>query len=198
MAKKMGEQTTFFEIMEEDKKEQYAKAFSSHLRQLRSSMNMTQVQFAEHIHTTQTTLSSYENLGKIPSLDVAITIAKECNVSIDWLCGLSENKELSPQINTYKKFFKLLIEFLSVEYYTDNIEDNEHTHPIFLNKEGIDNNYKAFPLLLSYDSPTIKFLTDWEKIYNLFLSNTIDKELYMLWLNKELNKYDIPINGESF
>lgn len=172
----------------------YSETFSSRIKQLRSSMNMTQVEFAKYIHTTQTTLSSYENLGKIPSLDVAVTISKSCHVSIDWLCGLSDNRELSPQIDTYKKYFKALIELLSVEYDT---KDDKHLNPVFINTDKMDSDKDPFPILLSDDILTIRFLTDWNKMYNLLLSDTIDEELYLLWLNKELDKYDIPITGEK-
>ena len=193
MAKLLEGQKTFIELMEEDKKEQYSKAFSSRLKQLRSSMNMTQVQFAEHIHTTQTTLSSYENLGKIPSLDVAITIAKECNVSIDWLCGLSKTKSIDGEITTYSDLFKSLTNILQ---FTRTSEDNEII-PII---QSINNDDVNKPLSFDFyeDVNCRNFITAWIKMFKLLMDNTIEQDLYDLWLEKELAKYDRPIDGMPF
>ena len=169
--------------------EQYTETFSSRLKQLRSSMNMTQVQFAEHIHTTQTTVSSFENLGKIPSLDVAITIAKECNVSIDWLCGLSKTKSIDGEITTYSDLFKSLTNILQ---FTRTSEDNEII-PII---QSINNDDVNKPLSFDFyeDVNCRNFITAWIKMFKLLIDNTIEQDIYDLWLEKEFAKYDRPID----
>ena len=61
------------------------------LKELREFMNLTQSQFGDLINVAQTTLfSSYENGSKTPNIDTLYNIAIKCNISIDWLCGLSD------------------------------------------------------------------------------------------------------------
>lgn len=193
MAKTSKEKITLLDITDEDEKKKYSNTFSCRLKQLRSSMNMTQVQFAEYIHTTQTTLSSYENLGKIPSLDVAITIATECNVSIDWLCGLSETKSTDGEIKTYSDLFKSLVNILQ---FSRTSEENEIVTII----QSIHYDDKNEPLSFDFyeDINCRSFITGWIKMFKLLIDKTIEKDLYDLWLEKEYAKYDRPIDGMPF
>ena len=64
--------------------------FSQRLRELRASKEKTQAEFVEGLGITASALSSYEKNTKNPSINVVKRIAKKYNVSIDWLCGLSE------------------------------------------------------------------------------------------------------------
>lgn len=61
--------------------------FGERLKQLRTSLNMSQRDFAEKIGVTASALSTYEKGQKNPSILVAINIAAAFNVSLDWLCG---------------------------------------------------------------------------------------------------------------
>ncbi len=78
------------------------------IKELRSSLNMTQKEFSEFIGCTSATLSAYENGAKSPSLEIIKTIAQECKVSIDWLCGLSEQKNLPETFLTYEDIARTL------------------------------------------------------------------------------------------
>ena len=64
--------------------------FGERLKQLRSSLNLSQREFAEKVGITASALSTYEKGQKNPSVLVAINIAKEFHVSLDWLCGLKK------------------------------------------------------------------------------------------------------------
>lgn len=60
------------------------------IKQLRQELKLSQRDFAEKIGVTASALSAYEKGQKNPSAYVAINIASEFNVSLDWLCGLKE------------------------------------------------------------------------------------------------------------
>lgn len=79
------------------------------LKALRAKMSMTQKEFSEKIGFTQATLSAYENGQKKPSLDIIMEIAKQCHVSIDWLCGLSEQMRNDDTPQTYADVIDLLV-----------------------------------------------------------------------------------------
>ena len=58
----------------------------SRLKELRSSLNLTQKEFAEQVGASTVSISSYEIGAKTPSLEMLLSIAKTFHVSLDWLC----------------------------------------------------------------------------------------------------------------
>ena len=78
------------------------------LKELRESMNLTQSQFGDLINVAQTTLSSYENGSKTPNIDTLYNIAIKCNISIDWLCGLSDIHK-TKDFSSYSDIFNLIV-----------------------------------------------------------------------------------------
>lgn len=71
--------------------------FGQRIKQLRQENNLSQRDFAERIGVTASALSSYEKAQKNPSVNVAVRIATEFKVSLDWLCGLTgESNRFQP------------------------------------------------------------------------------------------------------
>ncbi len=166
-----------------------ANTFSNRLKELRTSMNMTQVQFASLVGTNQVTLSAYETGSTNPSLEVAKEIAQNCNVSIDWLCGLSDKKSLNNDIIDYTDLLRALINVCSVNY--------DGTFKPVVNPSTVCTSSIEFEI--DGDDVVRKFFVEWKKMYNLLNSGTIDDELYKLWIEKELSKYkNHPINKIPF
>lgn len=68
--------------------------FAERLRQTRQKNGLTQEELAKKSGVSKSTISLYENpdgeKGKNPSLDNAMRIAESLGVSLDWLCGLSD------------------------------------------------------------------------------------------------------------
>lgn len=147
--------------------------FSIRLKELRTSMNLTQKQFAEIVGTTSVTISAYENNAKKPSLDIVKDIAEKCNVSLDWLCGLSDQKHSTCEPATYSD----IVEFIL------NLKEKKEYFEIMTNGDCLYFRNKKIG----------EFFLDWLKMLRadgLF----DDKELYDLWKEKTLKKYDIPFN----
>lgn len=63
------------------------KAFADRLRQIQKERDLTQVQLANILKITPSTLSSYINDRKNPQLDSVAKFAKELGVTVGWLCG---------------------------------------------------------------------------------------------------------------
>lgn len=78
------------------------------LQLLRKKLNYTQKDFAEFLGIPQPSLSAYENDKNSPTTEVLINIASKCNVSIDWLCGLSSNASVNDLSDVAKVLFALL------------------------------------------------------------------------------------------
>ena len=82
--------------------------FGKRLRILRESiMNMNQKEFAAFLGAPQLSISAYEIGRNKPTIDVIITIADKCNVSIDWLCGRDKHAYLSSMGDLIGFFFDL-------------------------------------------------------------------------------------------
>lgn len=163
--------------------------FSSRIKELRKHLDQTQMQFAEFIGVTQGALSGYENSDRMPSYDVLINISKKCNVSIDWLCGLSDKMTLDKQITTYKDLFQLLIAVLDTRYV------NKKDAPIV---STIDAESSEVCFTFHSDENIHNFFWKWCDMFKLYSTGTIDEELYQMWLEKQLKEYDRPINEVPF
>lgn len=68
--------------------------FSYRLTVLLDDNNMTQTQLAKKIGTSNVTICRYLTCERIPRLDVVAKIASVFNVSLDYLLGLSDNKNI--------------------------------------------------------------------------------------------------------
>lgn len=68
--------------------------FSYRLNVLLDENNMNQTQLAKKIGTSNVTICRYLTCERIPRLDVITKIASVFNVSIDYLLGVSDDKEV--------------------------------------------------------------------------------------------------------
>lgn len=165
---------------------------SSRIKELRTSLGMTQTTFAESIGTSQNALSGYENSDRIPSYDILISIATKYNVSLDWLCGLSDKSPSASVVSTYSDVIALLTAI--ADNSTLNLEIAYDAPSDF------DGFYENAPLLGSIrfdDSKITAFLHEWQDMLRLLKNGTIKESLYKLWLKDQLEKYDEPITKEN-
>ena len=162
---------------------------SARIKELRTSKNLTQKELAETLSISTVSVSSYETGAKTPSLDMVMNIAQRYNVSIDWLCGLSDNMTLDNHITTYKELFRLFITVLDVRY------QNEQSNRIW---KSIDSSKKSVELALNDDQNFQDFFSKWCDIFKLHDEGTIDSDLYQMWIEKQLNQYNKPIDGCPF
>ncbi len=81
--------------------------FSQRLREARIKAEMSQAELSRHTGITPSTLSSYEvkDNPKKPTMEKVVLIAKALNVSLDWLCGITDIQQIelqtvTPEINS--------------------------------------------------------------------------------------------------
>lgn len=165
--------------------------FSDRLRELRLKRNLTQKDFAEKIGVTAAALSAYENNLKNPSVAVAKRIAESFDVSLDWLCGLTEIENYNEDIETYADLIRLLVKLSNIECslcaWDVLYEDNSYIDD--MSRTGIN-----YAILRNSDKTIVHFFKDWEQMRGLYIAGTIDKHLYDLWLSDRINQYeDFPL-----
>lgn len=72
------------------------------LRKLRTSLGMTQAQFAESISIPLTTYSGYERQIREPGSDFWEAVSKKYRVSIDYLMGITDNPKGTKYADTFQ------------------------------------------------------------------------------------------------
>lgn len=70
--------------------------FRERLRQLMGEMSVTE--FANTIGLSRQTLGFYLNGNRIPDCEMLVQICNKCNVSANWLLGLSDTKSLDTNV----------------------------------------------------------------------------------------------------
>lgn len=164
--------------------------FADRLKELRTSLNLTQAQFVEDLGFTPSALSAYEKNLKNPSISVAKQIAEKYNVSIDWLCGLSEQRNIENECSTYSDIINI---FVALERYLE-FELKDITP-----SDGFDG-FEYIPRyqMTIFDEKLGDFFKEWEKMRKLYIEKTIDYDLYRLWLDREIKKYnDFKVYDQS-
>lgn len=158
--------------------------FSTRLRDIRLEFGMTQKEFANMVESTSATISAYENATKNPSLEIVMNIAEKCNISIDWLCGLSEEKELKPEINNYKDIAVRVLELLNADIhcYGFYLELFTKFHEAFEEPEYVH------ALSLPQEPEFLKFIETYKDLYALYNSGKIQQRVIDTWLDGALEE----------
>lgn len=101
--------------------------FSYRLTVLLDENNMTQTQLAKKIGTSNVTICRYLTGERVPRLDVVTKIADVFNVSLDYLLGLSNDKNIQNSNENSDLNIDIIIKSLY------SLDDNSH-----LSKSQID------------------------------------------------------------
>lgn len=94
--------------------------FSYRLTVLLDENNMTQTQLAKKIGTSNVTICRYLTGERIPRLDVVTKIAYVFNISLDYLLGLSDDKDIQVSDGISDLNIAMLISKLY------SLDDNSH------------------------------------------------------------------------
>ena len=163
---------------------------ASKIKELRTSLRLTQAEFAESVNTTQAALSGYERGDRTPSLDILYSISRKFNVSVDWLLGRSKIKDLSFDFNTYYDVLNMFVKLCSTKY-------KDETRNLVA--PSIVNSSSNIHFIVRDDPVFNTFFTNWQKMYTLLQENVINTDIYNQWLEGELSQYkDHPRNGIPF
>ena len=153
---------------------------------------MNQKEFAAKLGIRQSTLSSYENEAISPSTDMLITIAKEFNVSVDWLCGLTESKTT---ISTLSDIIEFLFEMEKIPelHFDIHIDKNDdHTLITGITFDSRDEEHKM-------NVDMCMFLSNYAEHRESFKSYFVGKDMYELWQKNQIEYYDkLPLTRNEF
>ncbi len=92
--------------------------FSIRIKELRISLGLNQVAFANKLCVTKQSVSNWENSNIQPSIDMLIRISNTFSVSTDYLLGLDKKRTLDVSDLTDKQITHL--QFLIDDIYGKN------------------------------------------------------------------------------
>lgn len=130
------------------------------LKELRTMNEMNISEFSKSIGLKPQTYSAYEKGINEPPIDVLINIATKYKVSLDWICRINRNPKHFSSREKINNFFMTL-----------------ESGVIEINTE-----------ITVSDVQIKKIIERWRKIYPLVMSGELDKEIYEIWKEKEINE----------
>ena len=143
--------------------------------------NDSQEVFAQKIHTTQSNISKMLKGMTPPSAATLTELAKTYHVSVDWLLGLSDEKEIGSKVQSHN----LTAETVT---YADAMAVLEVLYQKGSIDVGYDNNgYNSEP------DPSTIYVKD--KVLSYFLDNRFrysggSQNIYDIWLKQAMAIYD--------
>lgn len=158
--------------------------FSERLKELRLSLNMTQKDFADKIDVTAAALSAYENNQKNPSIAVAKRIAETFKISLDWLCGIGDQKKLNKKIETYADLIRIINQIIETEYLDANLT--------LISDPNYDGDPDTTPALgaIVFDNYTCtEIIVDWIKYRNIGNDQALNENINSMWVEKACQRY---------
>lgn len=161
---------------------------ASRIKDLRTSLDLTQTDFAASISTTQAALSGYERGDRVPSIETLITITEIYNVSLDWLCGISERKNFSSKPETYSDLIQILMDLKNTDDICLhwNLEKCVSDTPF-----TVPTHYK---LKCEFDDKyLVEFYEEWQDILSVCKKSPSGEKLYNIWLKDILERYNFKL-----
>lgn len=152
------------------------------LQELRKEKGITQKKMADDLNIKPATLSAYENGKNNPSIYVLIEIAQNYNVSLDWLCGLSDQMTNTASIESYADVIEIL---------------SKISNSVNIVVKDIKLGGNEFEAIVIYSDAMECFLREWKGILKLRYDGTINQKLYDLWIADKMNEYNILIGRDE-
>ena len=133
-------------------------------------------------------MSAYENNQKNPSVAVLQRIGENFDVSLTWLCGVAQRKSVNKVFTTYTDILEMFFDIMSIAKL--NVYPTSKTE-----KDVNGDSVEMWGIMFS--DPNLKtFLSDWQRMRGLYISGAIDQDLYLIWLEREVKKYNFSIIPE--
>lgn len=199
-------------------------SFGERIKELRTRYNLSQKDFASRLSLTPGNVGAWEKDLKKPSYEILIQIAKEFDVSLDWLCDCNSNKDLRTWADIIKTI--AMLDRSKLEYYIVIQEDcamiqfskyYESEEILDATRQKVDKLPMLYKRPLRNDlsteedrmqaefddeiyypeNPIYNFLGAFKKMQELLKDGSIERDLYELWINQQIEKYSMPIMREK-
>lgn len=149
------------------------KKICERLRELRNIKKITQVNLAETGGVSRTAIGNYEKGSVTPPTDFLITISQSYDVSMDWLCGLTDEMR-GKTLTTYADLFNQINDIEAVlAPFTVSIDCSE----------AHSTEYDTYYTHIRIDDKILyTAFKDYDNMRGLLYQNTISQHLFNLWV----------------
>lgn len=127
----------------EEKREPRLKVFQERFELLRKERNLNNTDFAKFLEMSRQTVGFYLNGNRVPDALTLIKIAEKCNVSADWLLGMTDistmdanvrqiceftglTEDTVTELNALSKMGTVISSFLT-RYFEDVVVGDQHS-----------------------------------------------------------------------
>ena len=166
--------------------------FGERLKESRIRKGLKQSELAKEVGVSSNTISSYENGGKMPSLDIAFRIANALDESLDYMCSDIKNSRSG------KTSINARLAVINIIELSDAIKLEIET-PIDPYSEGTEMSaYLRIPYRKNnrFNKLIIDFLHKWKEIYNPSFSAIKNHVIiYIMWFLLCNLPFKIPFTG---
>ncbi len=132
------------------------------LKEIRLSKNMNKKEFANFLGMKYTTYNNYETGAREPASDFLIKISETFDVSIDYLLGLKDNKDVFHSYELKSEEYMHIKKYRSLEDHgkdiVDTILDKEYDHAMMMKKQSETEHIQE-------PNPDYQFIVESERLY---------------------------------
>lgn len=169
------------------------------IQYLRKSMKMSQKEFAVFLEIPQPSLSAYENNRNSPTVDVLINIAKKCNISLDWLCGISTYERQLSALPDIGDFIYSLLDTneisVDIEIHNHLYNDIETETDRWYTRLTFYGNDKEHP----HNADLCLLIDKISKTHDDLTTYAIDQDMYELVKQQTRDSYsNIPLTKKEY
>lgn len=173
-------------------------SFGEKLQILRRQKGFTQKEFAEYLGIPQPSVSAYEKEKNSPTMEVLVSIAEKCNVSLDWLCSLSSTPQKLSVLGDINNFFFQLMELNEVrgeieinDCFPGDIETETNKYYARITFYGNDHRYP-------YNLDVCNMLNKVKELTMDLETFALSQEMYSMAKEKRIEYYDLPLTQKVF
>lgn len=169
------------------------------IQYLRKSMKMSQKDFSVFLEIPQPSLSAYENNRNSPTVDVLINIAKKCNISLDWLCGISTYERQLSSLSDIGDFIYSLLDTneigVDIEIHDHLYDDIETETERWYTRLTFYGNDKEHP----HNADLCLLIDKISKTHDDLTTYAIDQDMYELVKQQTRDSYsNIPLTKKEY
>lgn len=153
--------------------------FAERITQVRREKGLSQRAAAALIGIQAASLSSYESCRKSPNLEMAIKIATAYDRSLDWLCGLTQEKEqgFATRSDVFRHLTGLCESGVPVAIAQGKAMPGEFMQPY---QKGLIGSTDVLSIKLAGDW-LLEFGGKYERLLRLYLEGDVDSEVLESW-----------------
>lgn len=182
-------------MKQSEKQEPRLKVFRDRFDLLRQERNFSNTEFSKFLDMSRQTVGFYLNGNRVPDALTLIKIAEKCNVSADWLLGLTDIKDADVDISSALQRLGLTDESAYMLFGIKNAETEGKVEDIRLLSHTLNDLLSCWQLI-----PFLRMVQTYIRTYQILGVNDIleEEDFARLFNVNGITLYDYDILDAKF